>query len=119
MLLYERNGRPGAEINTQCKDKRNEKLKRCAKQKKGGPGREEGEKEGGKRGGGKKKGAYVALLTRNTDEAPQFRDASRVVSLWMSNYPDTTTGNMRQSVKGGEGGRIINSHPLGRRGEQR
>ena len=54
-----------------------------------------------KRKGGKKKGAYVAVLTRNTDEVPQwFRDASQVVSLWMSNYLDTTTGNMRQSARG-------------------
>lgn len=66
-LLYER---PGTEINTQCKDKRKKELKRCAKQKKGDRGerkekRKEEEEEGGK------KGAYVALLTRNTDEAPQ------------------------------------------------
>lgn len=47
------------------------------------------------------KGAYVAVLTRNTDEVPQwFRDSSQVVSLWMSNYPDTTTGNMRPNARG-------------------
>lgn len=43
----------------------------------------------------------MADLTRNTDEVPQlFRDSSQVVSLWMSNYLDTATGNMRQNVRG-------------------
>lgn len=49
----------------------------------------------------KKNGASAAVLTRNTDEAPQwFRDASQVASLWMSNYLNTATENMRQSVRG-------------------
>lgn len=47
------------------------------------------------------KRSLLAVLTRNTDEVPEWlRDASQVVSLWMSNYLDTTTGNMRQSVRG-------------------
>lgn len=64
MLLYERNGRPGAEINTQyvrIKETRNRKGAQNKKKRDWGERRE-------KRKGG---GAYVALLTRNTDEAPQ------------------------------------------------
>lgn len=50
---------------------------------------------------GEKREKRKVVLTRNTDEAPQwFRDASQVASLWMSNYLDTATGNMRQSVRG-------------------